>query len=576
MKKAILIALLAAATTTFAQDLVNLRMDRRELGLRGNVEALDECNLYRKDYFREDWPQRKWFRSDLRNILQEGDGHVYQFASNGRLKKVTYKHQGKVVASTECSYARNGRLTSFLGEGYKVVAKYEGNTGFIDIYAETRNYGRVGDLEHANLSTSAYKLDYPFAYSCRQDLNDEGMPLRSTYLNVDSTLAREVEYTYSFDGKVAEKRIKSYTGGQKPDEMVCSYTYDGFGNLIARRVTSKAVNETYAYKNNEHGDYTEMTVERAFGTDTYTYDYDYDEQGNWTLRLAFKNGDFEHATLRTITYGKGGKEKVDKDANADAPADGNAYYDEYDATAAHEAAVAAKKDARKSRRNKAIDPKEKQQETSTQQADNKSEKSGDKKMSKREEKKSMEKRAKEMKKEAQMTAREKAKMQKKAERKAAKAAKKAKAKQAKKEAKEARKIAEKKAKEDAKAVKSAANEAQKAAKKQAREDAAAAEKKAKEEAKAEAKLAKEEARKAEKAAKDKAEAERKAMEKSAKEAQKLKEQQAAEQAKAAEKAAKKQAEMEAKASKAAAKAAEKEARKAAKAAEKEARRKANQ
>ncbi|MDY5969560.1 MAG: hypothetical protein SPJ13_06065 [Bacteroidales bacterium] len=560
MKKAIFLALWAATTAmATAQDLVNLRMDREELGLRGNVETLDEDNFYRKDYFRDDWSQRKWFRSDLRSLLQEGEGHVYQFASNGKLKKVTYTSKGKEVASTECKYARNGRISSFLGEGYKMEAKYDGNSALIDIFAETHNYNNVSNLEHADLTTAKYSIDYPFAFSCRQTLNDEGMPLRSVYLNVDSTIASEVVYTYSFNGKIAQEHIKNYSNGSKiADEMIRNYTYDGDGNLIARRLTSKALNESYTYQNNEHGDCIEMKVERTYGTDTYTYNYDYDQQGNWTLRLTFKNGDFEHATLRSIQYSKESKAKTGKNADAVAPADGDANYNDYEAATAHNAAVVA---------NKQETARLKNEQTA---------KASEKKISKRAERKTMEKQAKEMKKEAGMTAREKAKRQIKKEKKDAKAAKKTMTKQAKKEAKEVRKAAEQMAKEEARTQKNAAKEARKVAEKQAEQDAAAAEKKAREEAKAEAKQTKIDAKKAEKATRKAAKADRKAAAKRAKEIQKQRQRQAKEEAKAAEKAAKEQAKMDAKAVKAAAKAAEHEARKAAKATEKEARRKVKQ
>ena len=293
--------------TGAAQDMTNLRMDRDALGLRGAVTRLTEADFHKKDYFRDDWSQRRWFRKDLRNILQEGLGHSYEFNAQGRLLKATYTKQGKETASDVCAYDRRGRLTSFLGRGYKMEACYEGNTALIDIYAETRHYVGADDLGSADLGITEYKLSYPFAYVCRQTLNDEGMPLRSVYLNVDSTVEREVRYTYAYHGKVAEERILSYGGGATPEETVLGYAYDGNGLLARRTVSGKAANETYVYERNSQGDCVRMTAERPYGTDVYTYDYDYDEEGNWTLRLTFKNGAFDHATLRTIAYAKKGR-----------------------------------------------------------------------------------------------------------------------------------------------------------------------------------------------------------------------------------------------------------------------------
>ena len=73
MKKILFLTVIAfcASFSVKAQDIVNLRMDRQQLGLRGYVATMDEDILIRKDYFREDWPERKWFVKDLRNVLSE-------------------------------------------------------------------------------------------------------------------------------------------------------------------------------------------------------------------------------------------------------------------------------------------------------------------------------------------------------------------------------------------------------------------------------------------------------------------------------------------------------------------------
>ena len=113
-----------AFVSVSGQDIVNLRMDRQQMGLRGLVASMDEDILLRKDYFREDWPQRKWFAKDLRNVLREDDGRIVTFDIKGHMTTITYTHQGKKGMKTTCTYATNGLLTSFLGEGYKVEAKY--------------------------------------------------------------------------------------------------------------------------------------------------------------------------------------------------------------------------------------------------------------------------------------------------------------------------------------------------------------------------------------------------------------------------------------------------------------------
>ena len=55
MKKSVLFAFImfCATLVVSAQDIVNLRMDREQMGLRGNVASMDEDILLRKDYFRE-------------------------------------------------------------------------------------------------------------------------------------------------------------------------------------------------------------------------------------------------------------------------------------------------------------------------------------------------------------------------------------------------------------------------------------------------------------------------------------------------------------------------------------------
>ena len=307
MKKLLLGALLmvSVVATVKAQDILNLRMDRNQLGLRGNVATIDEDLLVRKDYFREDWPTRKGFRKDLRQILQEDAGHIYTFHGNGRLASVVYTYRGQAGRKTTCSYASNGLLTSFTGEGYRVEAKYSGNNATVNVYAETPSYSPKVDLDHADLSKTPFTKVYPYDMTCRQELSTDGYVLKSSYYYVDSMPARVCTYTYSHLNQVLKERMVNYAmDASGSDVTVTNNTYDGNGFLVMKKVRGLAVDETYTYFNNELGDCTEMTIVRPYGTVVYTYEYEYDEEGNWTMRLCFKDGVFDNAVLRQITYGK--------------------------------------------------------------------------------------------------------------------------------------------------------------------------------------------------------------------------------------------------------------------------------
>ena len=78
MKKALYLTVIAFCISLCAnaQDIVNLRMDRQQMGLRGNVASMDEDILLRKDYFREDWPERKWFVKDRLVYEKQFTDHV--------------------------------------------------------------------------------------------------------------------------------------------------------------------------------------------------------------------------------------------------------------------------------------------------------------------------------------------------------------------------------------------------------------------------------------------------------------------------------------------------------------------
>ena len=314
MKKilSVVIVTLLAFSFVKSQDIVNLRMDRQQMGLRGLVASMDEDILLRKDYFREDWPLRKWFVKDLRNVLREDEGRIVTFNQAGRMTTITYTLQGIQGKKTSCSYASNGLLSSYLGEGYKVEAKYNGNYADINVYAETKDYKPAVNLAKADLNTTPYTNTYPFDLKCRQELTDDGLVLTSSYYYVDSIPARVCEYNYNHNNILTSEKTIDYSSGEK-EVTTTRYTYDNQGFLIKKVIHGKAVDETYSYENNELGDCTKMTVERPYGTSEYTFDYVYDSANNWTVRLQFLNGVFDNAAVRTLTYHKSPKESKAKD-----------------------------------------------------------------------------------------------------------------------------------------------------------------------------------------------------------------------------------------------------------------------
>lgn len=327
MKKIVLVTIITvcAFATANAQDIVNLRMDRQQMGLRGNVASMDEDILLRKDYFREDWPERKWFLKDLRSVLREDDGRIVTFNPAGRMLTITYTRQGKQGKTTRCTYAPNGLLSSFVGEGYKVEAKYNGTFADINVFAEAHDYNASVDLAKADLNTTPYTNSYPFDLKCRQELSEDGLVLNSSYFYVDSLPAKVCEYKYNHNNLLVSEKVTDYTSGEKRVSNI-TYNYDNRGFLVKKTVHAKAADETYSYENNEQGDCVKMTVERPYGTVVYTFDYVYDSMQNWTVRLQFEDGVFDNAALRTLTYHKAVKEpaakpdKKNKGAAADKPA----------------------------------------------------------------------------------------------------------------------------------------------------------------------------------------------------------------------------------------------------------------
>lgn len=328
MKKVLFLSIIAfcAVLTAHSQDIVNLRMDRQQMGLRDYVASMDEDILLRKDYFREDWPERKWFVQDLRNVLREDEGRIVTFNPAGRMLTITYTHQGKQGKTTRCSYASNGLLSSFVGEGYKVEAKYNGTMADVNVYAETKDY-KTPNLAKADLNTTPYTNTYPFDLKCRQELGDDGLVLKSSYYYVDSMPAKVCEYSYNHNNLLQSEKITDYTSGEKVVSTV-RYTYDNRDFLVKKVTHGKALDETVTYENNEYGDCTKMTVERPYGTVVYTFQYVYDDKNNWTVRLQFEDGIFDNAALRTLTYhkapaepkAKADKPSKDKKAKADKPA----------------------------------------------------------------------------------------------------------------------------------------------------------------------------------------------------------------------------------------------------------------
>ncbi len=318
MKKVLSFAVLVLCVLsgTKAQDIVNLRMDRQQMQLRGNVASMDESILLRKDYFREDWPQRKWFVKDLRQVLREEEGRIVTFNPDGRMLTVTYSYQGSKGPTTQCSYSSKGLLTSFTGEGYKMEARYTGNDVDINLFAETKSYAKNVDLARANLAGTPFSYVYPFDLKCRQEITDEGLVLRSSYFYVDSIMARDCEYKYNHNNMLSAEKIVDYTSGEK-SVSTTQYTYDNRGFLVKKVVHSKAIDATFIYENNELGDCVKMTVERPYGTSVYTFEYQYDGHQNWTVRLEYEDGVFDNATLRNFTYHKdSGKKQAKSDKTA--------------------------------------------------------------------------------------------------------------------------------------------------------------------------------------------------------------------------------------------------------------------
>lgn len=304
----ILISAICIASGVHAQDIVNLRQEAQSMGLRYQVASVDEDVLVRKEYFREDWPERKWFRDDLRNCLREESGNVYTFDKKGLMTKHVYTLRGAHIRETVCTYQPNGHLATLTGEGCKVTGKT--GTSY-NIYAESNTY--------ASLMLDNRKGDYAFDLKCNTEWSDDDRLLASRYSYVDSLPAKTFEYQYNHLGQITEVAMTTYmTDGTEPQRTVTRYAYDQHDCLKKMTVRGEGIDDTYTFENNSQGDPVRLTYTTPFSTTNYEYEYQYDESGNWVMRLQWKDGVFENATLRTITYHKDGDAQSQKLAQAEA------------------------------------------------------------------------------------------------------------------------------------------------------------------------------------------------------------------------------------------------------------------
>lgn len=127
---------------------------------------------------------------------------------------------------------------------------------------------------------------------------------------------REIERKTYFDEVLSTKRIKTYNWKGKLSTRL-AYSADGTilweenfeyrkDKLYRKEVSdhAKAVSRIYQY--NPSGHLLEVTV-RAQGGEAKVkrserWMYEYDEQGNWTRRLHYLNGDLQEVKTRAIEY----------------------------------------------------------------------------------------------------------------------------------------------------------------------------------------------------------------------------------------------------------------------------------
>lgn len=298
----VMAAFLGFVASAKSQDILNLKMDAQQLGLRGNVASMDEDILIRKDFFRDDWVGRKWFTKDLRRFLKEDQGRELTFDNQGRPVTINYTLYGPVVRKTKLTYNKKGLLTAFSGEGYRATATYKDNIANINVYAETKQYDSKVNLEKDELAYAPYSNVYPFDTKCVQEISPSGRVLRSTYYFVDSMPAKECTYRYNAKGLMTEQNVTEYNTRVGKKETHFAYTYDTKGNLTSKSVKNLSQNDIFTYENNAHGDCERLTVEHTYGNVIYTFEYLYDDHNNWTTRVDFKNGEFDGAIIRNFTY----------------------------------------------------------------------------------------------------------------------------------------------------------------------------------------------------------------------------------------------------------------------------------
>ena len=373
MKKVLFFSIIVFSITGFlrAQDIVNPRLDVSDQNLRGPVASLDEDVLVRKEYFRDDWPGRKWFRDNLRECLMEENGHVYTFNPAGRMLSHTYTLRGVEKRTTTCSYNANGVMTSFLGEGYKAEGTYIHPNVTYKVYAESKSYSGV-DVARGDLKNAKYTNTYAFDMHCAQELDDSyGKVMSSTYTYVDNTPAYTYTYSYGLGGRIEEVVEKDFSAGET---KTTKFKYDNKGHLQQMSVKGRSYDDTYTYENNQQGDPVKLTIQTPYSKVVYTYEYEYDEYDNWTLCLQYKDAEFEKAVLHHLSYHKAAPTKASIAAQKEAEAQVKAEAKEQ--KAAESRLVKAEKNSEKAKESKGVSLKSEKKDKASK---GKTEKTSDKK-----------------------------------------------------------------------------------------------------------------------------------------------------------------------------------------------------
>ncbi|MBP5536039.1 MAG: hypothetical protein J6X62_04525 [Bacteroidales bacterium] len=314
MKKLTFLASVILCLTAFAplcaQDDFNVAVTVAANGLRGEVSSVDVDHLIKKEYYREDWEQRPWFIDRLREFMQESDGYITKFNKKGVITQTTVTVEGTKIGSVNYSYKKD-RIVGYEGFGTKVEAEYKGQAANVNIYGYggvvnfkprvTKNGIDTWDWKDRS-KVRSIKGAYQFVYTCRQKYDASGHLLESRYLYNDSTVAKVIRYKYSHRHLMTEQQYIQYRDNKPYDTTVVTYAYDLKDNLCKATLRSNAVDEVYSFKNNEIGDPETVNYDCPYESCVYTFRYVYDSLSNWTTRLDYKNGVFQGATLRNITY----------------------------------------------------------------------------------------------------------------------------------------------------------------------------------------------------------------------------------------------------------------------------------